>query len=447
MKYILALLLLTQPFVAKPQSSQQNKIEKIQIKEFLEVAKIKTNTLIEGVNTADFEIVNSIFNSYLLEKLDANKLEQTWNQLEKSYGKFQSINGQILKQTAERNYLLTQLDFEKESFDLEMSLDENDKVNSLMILPAVSKESWKMPDYVNAKLFISKDTSLGGEYPLLANWVYPREKNKEILVVMVHGSGPNDMDESLGPNKIFKDIAYGLASNGIASLRYNKRTYDYRGKLATLQSKLTIDMEVVDDAVEAVKMAKTMGYKRVFVLGHSLGGHMAPKISQQAEADGVIVMAGNVSPLHKLLVPQYEYLMENDKSSGISNFQIEALKEQVKLVESGSYTNSTHSFLLPLGLPGSYWTSLQEYNPQLIAKKQAIPYLILNGTRDYQVNIDEAKAWKDGSKNKLSKTIIYKGLNHAFFYGTGICLPAEYEQTAHVDEKVIMDISSWLKSL
>ncbi|MDZ7606573.1 MAG: hypothetical protein U5K79_13515 [Cyclobacteriaceae bacterium] len=55
----------------------------------------------------------------------------------------------------------------------------------------------------------------------------PKGKNSFPIVLFVHGSGPNDRDETIGPNKPFRDIAYGLAEKGIASLRYDKRTFVY----------------------------------------------------------------------------------------------------------------------------------------------------------------------------------------------------------------------------
>jgi alpha-beta hydrolase superfamily lysophospholipase len=171
----------------------------------------------------------------------------------------------------------------------------------------------------------------------------------------------------------------------------------------------------------------------VILLGHSLGGHMAPKIADQLKIDGVIVMAGNASSMVDLVVPQLEYLMKNDSTSAINQFQLNAMKFQVKNYKEGNFDSTTVGPTLPFGLSGIYWNSYKGYDPLKLAKKQDQPYLILNGGRDYQVTTEEAKKWKDGNNHKLSKTIIYPKLNHMFFAGEGILLPAEYEIEAHLE--------------
>lgn len=139
--------------------------------------------------------------------------------------------------------------------------------------------------------------------------------------------------------------------------------------------------------------------------------------------------------------------MQNDSSSKLNSFQFNVLKTQVENIKKGEYDASTSPQLLPLGLPGKFWLSLRNYEALKVARKQTIPYLILNGERDYQVPPSEAKKWKKASKNKHSKTIVYPGLNHMFFAGKGVCIPAEYMQEAHMEEAVLKDMSKWINTL
>ena len=88
-------------------------------------------------------------------------------------------------------------------------------------------------------------------------------------VVLVHGSGPNDRDETIGPNKPFRDLAWGLATRGIAVLRYEKRTKRHRLKMALLANSLTVKEETIDDAVAAVTTlhaVEEIDASRIFVL-------------------------------------------------------------------------------------------------------------------------------------------------------------------------------------
>ena len=120
-----------------------------------------------------------------------------------------------------------------------------------------------------------------GNPPLNGTLTLPAHKGPFPAVVLVSGSGPNDQDETVGADKPFLDIADGLATLGIASIRYDKRTRDYPGSidLATF----TPTQEYVPDAVAAIHLLKRrsdIDTSRIFVLGHSQGGTFAPKIAE-----------------------------------------------------------------------------------------------------------------------------------------------------------------------
>jgi dienelactone hydrolase len=113
-------------------------------------------------------------------------------------------------------------------------------------------------------------------------------------VALVHGSGPNDRDETVGGTKVFKDLAEGLASRGIVVLRYEKRTKQYGARMANMP-RYTVQDEAVDDAAKAAAMLQTQPQvdpRRVFVLGHSLGGYIAPRIAEEeGKLAGLILLA------------------------------------------------------------------------------------------------------------------------------------------------------------
>ena len=391
--------------------------------------------------------VSDFFSDTLKSQFYSSKIESAYLQVKKSHGKFENLIDFTKKVTAENTFYIRGMQFTKSKLDFVFSLDSNKKLLSFNILPYIDKTTWKAPSYANDKLFEVHDIRIGEELPLLAKMIKTNKTLDFIMVVMVHGSGPNDMYETLGPNKLFKDLSYGLGSNKISSIIYNKRTYDYPSYAQKKLADMTIDDIVVDDAVLAVKKAREMGASKVILIGHSLGGHMAPKIAETAKPDGVILLAANASPLEDLIIPQIEYIMANDTSSNINEIQFNAIKFQVDNLKSGNFDEETSRFQLPFSLPGKFWQSLKGYEPTELSKKQDIPYLVLNGERDYQVTPKEAKKWKNGNKHELSKTIIYPKLNHFFFAGEGILLPAEYNKEDHLDEQVLNDIISWIKAL
>lgn len=413
----------------------------------LEEAIKVANQVKENLLNGNYEGLTQLFDSRLKENLQARKIEKLFEQFKKEHGEIKETLPLKEKVLAEGTRYHQGLVFDNSTFDIVFGLTEENKMSGFRMAPHWEVHSWNKPNYISIDNSKSTAIKIGEELPLFGEFVEPQQEAYNTIVVMVHGSGPNDMDESLGPNKLFKDLAYGLAEKGIASIRYNKRSYDYPATLAKQATKLTFDDVVTNDAILAIKRAKEMGAQKVVLLGHSLGGHLAPRIAEQEKVNGVIVMAGNSSRLEELLVSQYEHIMKNDSTSGITEFQLNMVRSQVKNVKDKNYTASTVGPTLPLGLAGTFWLNLADYEPVKIAKKQAQPYLILNGERDYQVTEAEAKRWKNGNKNKKSKTIVYPKLNHMFFAGEGVLIPSEYERKASLEEVVLNDISNWIKAL
>ena len=136
--------------------------------------------------------------------------------------------------------------------------------------------------------FVERDTAVvTGTIRLPATLTYPAGVARAPGVVLVHGSGPNDRDETVGANKPFRDLAHGLAGRGIVVLRYDKRSKV--APLAFMGRPFTVDEEVVDDALSAAALLRGLPEvdpSRVVVLGHSLGGTLAPRIGERDTAQG-----------------------------------------------------------------------------------------------------------------------------------------------------------------
>src|SRR5262249_25909652 len=129
-------------------------------------------------------------------------------------------------------------------------------------------------------------------------------------VVLVHGSGPHDLDETIGPNRPFRDLAWGLASKGVVVLRYDKRTHSHGGEMT--EKDINVRAEVIDDAVTALALLRQqpdVDPASVFLLGHSLGGCLAPAIAKEdGKLKGVILLSGTIRPMKDVIVDQLTYL-------------------------------------------------------------------------------------------------------------------------------------------
>lgn len=97
-------------------------------------------------------------------------------------------------------------------------------------------------------------------------------KQKSPLVIFVHGSGVSDRDETIGPNKPFRDLAQGFAQKGIVSLRYDKRGYDRHQLTKQMMDSIDIYSETIFDAIDAINVAKQFSFidtNQIYIVGHS----------------------------------------------------------------------------------------------------------------------------------------------------------------------------------
>ncbi len=177
-------------------------------------------------------------------------------------------------------------------------------------MPLQPAVSWTPPPFADPSSFHEQPITVGDAPWLLSGTLtLPNGIGPFPAVVLVAGSGPQDQDETILANKPFKDIAWGLASRNIAVVRYNKRTLQYAKELPT---EFTVNEETVIDARAAAALLSkqpAIDPRRIFVLGHSLGGTLAPRIAQgDAGIAGLIILAGGTRPFERTLVEQLKYV-------------------------------------------------------------------------------------------------------------------------------------------
>ena len=416
-----------------------------------EEISIVAEQFVEFMNNQDFTSPFKLFDETMKKTLPPDKLKEVWDSLVEKIGRLKFKGMDRIQKIDEYDAVFVKCRFERGEIDTKVVFDRNKKISGLFFLPPEVKEKSKPPAYAIPERFREAAVEVGtGSWKLPGLLTTPIGSGSFPGLVLVHGSGANDRNESLGPNKPFRDIAQGLATKGIGVLRYDKRTFTWKNKMLENSPRFTVKEEVVDDAVNAVSLlAKTPGIdpKRIFVLGHSLGGMM---ISRIATADqriaGFIVMAGGTRPLEDIVVDQIVYLSSLDESTSEENTkEIAAVRSEAKAIKNLTLAdkNATAPWLMG-ALPG-YWLDLREFKPTEAVKKIAKPMIIMQGERDYQVTMKDFNNWKTavGSRTDV-KLVSYPLLNHLFMRGEGPCSPEEYLKPGNVAEGVINDIADFI---
>ncbi len=409
---------------------------------------------ISKVSRGDYKGAITKFDDNMRRTLTSEKLQALVQQLTSQVGPMVKLEGASISEIQGQKIVIVTGQFAKAKVDILIPFDDQVRISGLSFRPSTATVGeYHPPAYVDRNAFNETDITIGsGEWVLPGTLTMPKGTGPFPGVVMVHGSGPNDRDESLGPNKIFKDLAWGLASRGVAVLRYDKRTFVHKNKFTPeLASKLTVKDEVVDDAMLAINLlhiTPKIDPTRIFILGHSLGGNLAPWIgSEDKSLAGLIIIAGSPRPIEDCALDQATYIFSlSGTLTELQKADLEKLKAQVTRAKDPKLDENTPREELPLRMFPRYILALRDYRPIEVARSLPMPMLFLQGGRDYQVTITkDFEAWKEGLQDKVNVTFrLFLKLNHFMIEGEGALRPEEYAIEGHVSKNVVETVIIWI---
>ena len=296
----------------------------------------------------------------------------------------------------------------------------------------------------------------GTEWELHGVLTIPRNTDDPVpAVVLVHGSGPNDMDETIFDNKPFRDIAEHLSSNGIAVIRYNKRTLTHGIRIAGMRG-LTVWEETIEDVLLAADLLRAdprIDNNRIYILGHSLGGMLAPRIHEAGgNFAGLILFAGSPRFLFDISRDQVNALIEatEDETERAEIVELRRqLEEEFEKILTLSDDEVKDIVFTHMGNMGYYWKDLYKNPIPEALERISVPFLVMQPDDDVQVltDIDFAMYQRllAGRTNVTFK--LYPGLNHLFMPSTGRDISdimEEYKIKSRVDQQVLNDLVEWI---
>jgi dienelactone hydrolase len=406
---------------------------------------------LEQCREGQFDTATERFDRRMSEALPAAKLAEVWQGLIQKLGPIRTFGPSRTERVGSYVRIRVRCEFGILPMDALVVFDADGRIAGFFVVAAEGPLEVADPPYADRRKFTEESITVGAEgWPLPGTLSRPVQSGdpRVPLVVLVHGSGPHDRDETIGPNKPFRDLAVGLSSRGIAVLRYDKRTYAHKTRLAgKAAAAITVEEEVVQDALAALGTGRTLlgiDPARVYLLGHSLGGAMAPVIaSRDGKLAGVILLAASNRPPEVLIRDQLRYLqsVKSDEAAELAR-SLEEFEAAFARLDAGAMQDDEKI----LGASARYWRSWRAVEPaKLVRELENLPFLVLQGGRDYQVTEADFEAFREALQGRRnSECRFYSDLNHLFQKGEKKAVPEEYLKAVPVDERVIDDIATWI---
>ena len=294
----------------------------------------------------------------------------------------------------------------------------------------------------------------GTKYPLKGILTLPENASDQVpAVVFVHGSGSSNMDEKVGKLTPFKDLAEGLAELGIASIRYDKRSFAHPFKMLR-EKVITVREETIEDAILATELLRRdsrIDKDNIFIAGHSMGGMLAPRIDAEGgNYKGLILMAGSPRTLGEIMLDQNEEVMRSGK--GVLQWYVKTQVAKISAMFEGMYELSDEEAKkkkLGNGTTLYYFKEMGEHPASEYLLKLEKPVMIMQGEKDFQATLEkDFAAYKELLEDKKNVTFkVYENLNHLFVnsvYGNIMKAMKEYKVEQHIGKNVIKDLADWI---
>lgn len=392
----------------------------------------------------DFQKMFELQDEQMRSAMSARTLSELYTNIIRQFGELKELLGSHFTAVDEYTSHTFAIRLKSGIYDFVVTVDKQSKVAGFFVRP--STYGMQEPGYADKERFVEQQIT-AGEQPYLLNGylTVPVDRESFPLVILVQGSGSHDADVTMGPNKVFRDIAWGLASRGIGVLRYEKRTFRYGEEIIEAGAVPTAEMEYIEDLLVIVEQARSIpGVSQIIIAGHSLGGSVAPWVTEETGADGIVLLAASPKRLAEIsmqqnidLAPEYDIPQE----------QLDQVITLFEMILNHALPEGT-PIEPQAGITVDYYYSFDRYLSMPILRETDLPVLIVSAEFDFQVPVGDFREFEEelGYRDNV-ELVLLSGLNHIFMPVDSLMKTVEqYYVPRVVDESLIVTLSDWISA-
>jgi alpha/beta superfamily hydrolase len=374
--------------------------------------------ILHALDEGRFSAIESTYDDALSAALPAGKLHDVWQSIERSLGRMISWH-RLAVESSRAQFVLR---FSSGTARLTLAMTARGKLTGIFV--------------ANPQAFapcgdgsLERQLEIGAAPPVGGTLVVPVGAVARVpAVLLLAGSGPLDQDGTVGANKPLRDIACALADRGIASLRFDKRSF---AAAASLHEPLTVDDEIGRDARAALQLLaadSAVDAKRIVIVGHSTGAMIAPELARRSSVvAAVALLAPPARDVGDAILGQLRHLHSDPET-------IASTQRALSRIRDGSAPDGERL----LGASAHYWRDLFRIDAPRDLMSTNVSAVLVFGGCDYQVTEADARIWRERLDHRAATSIItFADINHLMIANCATGQPADYEVRGRVAPRVI----------
>lgn len=379
----------------------------------------KTIQYLDHLESLNFsQAAGMLYEGFPQDKI-VSQLKETWTNLINSRGDFLGLEQLSLYHSDREYHLYCQLILEKQSIGLNLNFNKLLKINKFAFIPieeVPESPKLKIPYDRPANYSIQKIRIGSDKYSLKSKLYLPKQTLNPPVVIFTHDFGPQDLEHRTGINGFFKDIAVGLASNGIASLLFPKRSSVYSPSDKQLINPSWEVLEDIYNAIFQIKALPDTHHSQLILLSYGFSSYFVPYISRKKLFNGYILLNPSFRNPVDILFEIEEFYQSKTNDPLSAEKYIENLYKRTQLLHKKQLNRTDILFKYP----AAYFYSLAKYRPApMKVNEVSEPFLSLFANKDFASNPADPQLVNEVLKNASHQTESFPGLNRIFHIGEG----------------------------